>query len=515
MLRAHAFSVAAVICAGCTFSGLADFDVKQCHDTGGNELLDDCLSLYPKDQQAEILASSCLLYQCDLGTFHCVEVPPDFDHDSQIASRCGGTDCDDNNATVGTGDNEICDPAGAPALDNNCNGLIDEGLLKTSLGFNPENTSPLEATVASSDGHGLAAYLIQGSPGSTATCIQVANDMTPPIGNTCTFLGQAGDGIVARQPMAKTVGAGTGVVFAQTAPCNDVVFQTTTGGTTSVGCGTKASAPSFEPSSDGLSAVLAFYDAAPSPRSILPECASPPTALEVRWMNGPSTASPTIVDQAVLTSKSSNVSPAALVALSGTSDGAVKLAAAPDGDGVTVWALLPPMPTSATVVPLTSIGQPNVVSVAMAVDRGGDRVALVLLYCVEQASTGTATQSLVFAMADIRTDFGRVIPTLSNVTTTSIATGISVVGAPSISWVSSVAYNEWRVAYATWDGERHIQRVTTEGVPIGEAIDHVRFLIDAAPIAIGALPSGDVMMVDATGPNGPGGPTMLGLVCKM
>ena len=44
------------------------------------------------------------------------------DEDGDGYSSCEGMDCDDNNLTVHPFADEICD-----ALDNNCNGEVDEG----------------------------------------------------------------------------------------------------------------------------------------------------------------------------------------------------------------------------------------------------------------------------------------------------------------------------------------------------------------------------------------------------
>ena len=49
--------------------------------------------------------------------------PPvcDADRDNLVAKGCGGTDCNDHDATVGPGKEEICDDG----VDNNCDGKID------------------------------------------------------------------------------------------------------------------------------------------------------------------------------------------------------------------------------------------------------------------------------------------------------------------------------------------------------------------------------------------------------
>jgi hypothetical protein len=51
----------------------------------------------------------------------------DIDQDSYIAAECGGTDCDDSNAAVHPGAEEICN-----AVDDDCDGTIDEGLTRST-----------------------------------------------------------------------------------------------------------------------------------------------------------------------------------------------------------------------------------------------------------------------------------------------------------------------------------------------------------------------------------------------
>jgi hypothetical protein len=56
---------------------------------------------------------------------HTATGPIDQDHDGHYATSCGtgGDDCDDTNADVYPGHAELCD-----GLDNNCNGVVDEGV---------------------------------------------------------------------------------------------------------------------------------------------------------------------------------------------------------------------------------------------------------------------------------------------------------------------------------------------------------------------------------------------------
>ena len=70
-------------------------------------------------------------FMCPIGTYcaesSCVEIsePPlcdDADGDGVLDGSCGGTDCNDLNATVYPGAQELC----GDLLDNDCNGIVDD-----------------------------------------------------------------------------------------------------------------------------------------------------------------------------------------------------------------------------------------------------------------------------------------------------------------------------------------------------------------------------------------------------
>lgn len=83
-------------------------DAVTCSDGIDNDCdgLTDCNDLAC---QSPDLAATCYLPFCDL------------DGDGVISTACGGTDCDDTNGNVFLGHDEVCD-----ALDNDCNGIIDD-----------------------------------------------------------------------------------------------------------------------------------------------------------------------------------------------------------------------------------------------------------------------------------------------------------------------------------------------------------------------------------------------------
>ncbi|MBI5489854.1 MAG: putative metal-binding motif-containing protein [Deltaproteobacteria bacterium] len=63
----------------------------------------------------------CNRDECDEAADRCLHTPVDGDGDTQLDVRCGGADCDDENAAVHPGAEELCD-----GLDNDCDGAILE-----------------------------------------------------------------------------------------------------------------------------------------------------------------------------------------------------------------------------------------------------------------------------------------------------------------------------------------------------------------------------------------------------
>jgi hypothetical protein len=75
----------------------------------------------------------CTVDTCNEGTKSCTHTSTgasDVDHDGHYDIACGGDadDCDDSNPDVYPGHAEICD-----GVDNNCNGIVDEGVWRAGL----------------------------------------------------------------------------------------------------------------------------------------------------------------------------------------------------------------------------------------------------------------------------------------------------------------------------------------------------------------------------------------------
>jgi hypothetical protein len=69
---------------------------------------------------------ACTTDRCDRALDRCVQLGPDADRDGHIAAACGGDDCDDVDALRRPSAPERCD-----GVDNDCDTMIDEGVLTT------------------------------------------------------------------------------------------------------------------------------------------------------------------------------------------------------------------------------------------------------------------------------------------------------------------------------------------------------------------------------------------------
>jgi hypothetical protein len=111
----------ALLGSGCSLFGLDDFETVRC--VQNNE---SCRAL---NQQLGIdMATASHAYQCASDGVGCELRPLDWDNDGALSSNVpaqgdDARDCDDGNAAAAPGLTEVCDRE-----DNDCDGVIDEGL---------------------------------------------------------------------------------------------------------------------------------------------------------------------------------------------------------------------------------------------------------------------------------------------------------------------------------------------------------------------------------------------------
>lgn len=129
-------SMLALCASGCNLLQLDDFKPTSCVQDRDCDAANRQVGIDP--------ATACRAYRCnqpsDQPSRLCELGPLDKDHDGALAPRCKGEfphaklDCDDGDLTRSPTYKEVCETSG-PALDNDCDGLIDEGLLGLDSGI--------------------------------------------------------------------------------------------------------------------------------------------------------------------------------------------------------------------------------------------------------------------------------------------------------------------------------------------------------------------------------------------
>ena len=476
-LRRSLAAGAALAAIGCTFGGLADYDIPACNP---DVLLDadGCNSLNPT-------AFSCVVYQCDRATRRCVRSVLDRDRDGDPDLRCGGHDCKDDDPKISSLQHETCN-----GVDDNCNGQIDEGLLVAS----PTRTSLAPTLAIAGDtsivgGTDTFAAVTARSATSSATCVEVIADPAGPQNvdkaTGCSFLGMEPT-LSPRQPFAGKVGLTLGMVAVATGSCTrgvDVVFRNGTGGAAKLpACEPNASLPSFATYADAKSVAVAYLDAPLSARSDpAHDCVTAtPAALKLRWVENANVANASLGDQAVLTPASPSLRPAALVALPLQTSKQWVLAAAPDTIGVSLWALGPPPVAggAGTVVPMATIAElADARAASIALGNGAVGIA---------AELGCApAQGIAFAVAALDPTG----PSVQAFTVTRVVEkGAPLATAPSIAW--NAKYGEWWVTWIASEGATSVarlRRLAPDGSPILDALDVCHDAMLASPTSASSV----------------------------
>jgi hypothetical protein len=270
---------------------------------------------------------------------------------------------------------------------------------------------------------------------------------------SCTFFFD----LAPVQPWVVPLGGGYAAAAVTTAaPCSagQVAFEFAAGATTDarVACGQGAALPSLTPlSSEGSTALLLWYGVPYMQRQDpVQSCAAAVAApLLAAVIQGASTQNPSIGTPVTLTSASTSVRPAAVAQVPGQ-----VVAAAPDGNAVTVWSFAGGLSNPATAAVPGLIGS-RAASVAVAAD-GSNRIAVV-------AEIGCTPQAIALSVGTIAGGFGPA--------TVVAPASTKPLVQPTVAWVASEG--DWIVGWISSNGGAHVlaQRFDANGNPVGSTVD--------------------------------------------
>ena len=220
LARRAIWSLSALVMTCCTFGSLADYEVATCNPGHQSQSEDECDVLNHGNTTA------CSPYQCDKTTSHCIQRVRDDDRDGNPPASCGGTDCDDHDPLNG-GSVELCD-----GRDNNCNGLIDDGIsyvgaAPAALQQSAPSLGSLPDPSVTGDSLGIVGSVVATSS-EAAQCIDAfgldsssADTLLGAQNAGCSFLAAQGT-LSPRQPVTRRLAggaAGSATVFVETSGC--------------------------------------------------------------------------------------------------------------------------------------------------------------------------------------------------------------------------------------------------------------------------------------------------------
>lgn len=467
-----ALVVGAALFVGCTFGGLGDYEIESCDPRVTSADEDVCRRLETSDP--------CQPYQCGpSGT--CVQGPRDADRDGDPDLACGGTDCDDANRVVSGIVTEVCDQ-----LDNDCNALVDEGVLMSGSRVEVDNLGVLSTDQrdgVSMGGGGAPDSEIVGASviDHGGECIRAVRlPGSAPEG--CSLFGS--ETVSPRQPYAQRMASQTGAVVVSVSGCahGRLMYRVgpnpaNTAGPSDQTCedaNPGAALPALAPMPGSANALVAWYRADVRQRDDrYGSCQqAAPVPLVIARMNDARTGSPTLGESIELVSDATSVAPPAAIPV--TSAGGVLLLS-PVGESAAAWWVSGDL--SGLQEPAWIHGFAGARAISAAI-READGLVHVLavgeLGCLPQSlriSMGTLDGSGVLTFGEAT----ELVPSQPNV----------LVGRPAAQWVPS--REEWQVTWVASGPTVMAQRLGADGKKIGEPFEVAAGASLAATVSDGTV----------------------------
>jgi hypothetical protein len=479
--------------AGCTFTGLADYDIPDC-DPGAALKDDPCNALNQGN-------TTCQRFQCNAAR-RCALAVLDEDKDGDPPFSCGGTDCDDHDRTRSGKAAEICD-----AIDNDCDGLTDNRLLRATtarvrpLGDVREGGADLKLYANGAEG-AFAAYL-----GASPACVHgVTLGSTLDAGTDCIVIaGLDGGPVGVRQPDVRSVGvegnSAIGIAFVDETPppgcrLDRLGFLSRRSGVgVAADCG--ASMPTLASFPLQAESLIAFYDTPVADPKDSGRCAAlVPVPLKVRYVDEPTGDAPNLKTSATATiGQALAMRAPALLPVAG---GAAVLLASPIDSSAGLWSLTP----DGRVIPLATAIPSLDGARAVAMASGGDATTTRISMVAERGCSPNQSITMVTArfdptLAQLVGDTGKELHDVP-----IVAGPATVATAPAIAW--SAARSEWWVAWIDERGKAVLRRTSADGAKMDELID----LGDASSVAValdgsaGDASPGEALTAFLAGPDG-------------
>jgi hypothetical protein len=453
------FGLGVALAGGCTFGGIADYDVENCDPSASTQSADVCDRLNTDP-------TTCTPFQCDAATSRCVQRDRDDDRDGDAAAACGGGDCDDQDADRSSKTAEVCDEA-----DNNCDDVIDEDVITTgdrrTIAATGELSGQADPTFAPTEDGYLATLVATTKQGSCLQLVPLNQDSTGPLSTGCSLLDSTVT-LAPRQAFTAPVKAGFGAAFVTTSGCVggalSYVFQAASARQVDVAC--SAAAPVALPSvglfpSAGSKApgVIAWYQTSVNSRAdAISDCeAAKPVPLSLAYQADLS--DPSAITARELSAETTSMRPAALLPLA--SDAAILLASPVESDAG-VWLLAAESVSRGDALPapqrFDELAGARSVALASTELEGETHVAI----AAEIGCFGD--QSLTVLLTTLSSGKLEVSATIE------LAKGSALVAEPSVVWVPQRG-GEWWVSWIDDRPGARLQRYSAEGIAIGEVID--------------------------------------------